>query len=142
MTSTRVTMASVLPAGTGAIDDMTAEMAVTNATAVSLSRTEYLNTLSFVFQFLEGARYSSMVRAFAHGAMGCQIDPSWSYFSFQPVHHDWCNKGCGMCYPVSGMIHIKEPLLIKKNSPCGGSGFPLSLSMWFFTICLTPYNRK
>ena len=22
-----------------------------------------------------------------------------SYFSFQPVLHDWCNKGCGMCYP-------------------------------------------
>ena len=25
-----------------------------------------------------GARCSSMVRAFAHGAMGCLIDPSWS----------------------------------------------------------------
>ena len=24
----------------------------------------------------------------------------------------------------------------------GGSRFPLSLSEWFFTICLTPYNRK
>ena len=24
-----------------------------------------------------GARCSSVVRAFAHGAMGCQIDPSW-----------------------------------------------------------------
>ena len=22
--------------------------------------------------------------------------------SFQPVLHDWCNKGCGMCYPVWG----------------------------------------
>ena len=39
--------------------------------------------------------------------------------------------------------HIKEPLLlIGKSSPCGGSGFPLSLSEWSFTICLTPYNRK
>ena len=67
MTSTRVTMASVLPAGTDVIDDMTAEMAVMNATAVSLSRTEHLkNTLSFVFKFLEGARCSSVVRAFAH----------------------------------------------------------------------------
>ena len=27
------------------------------------------------------------------------VDPL-SYFLFQPVHHDWCNKGCGMCYPV------------------------------------------
>ena len=49
------------------------------------------------------------------------VDPL-SYFSFQPVLHDWCNKGCGMCYPVCG--------------------FPLSLSEWSFTICLTPYNRK
>ena len=32
----------------------------------------------------------------------------------------------GMCYPVCGMVHIKEPLLlIGKNSPCGSSGFPL-----------------
>ena len=68
---------------------------------------------------------------------------SLSYFSFQPVLHDWCNKGCGMCYPVCGMVHIKEPLLlIGKSSPCGGSRFPLSLSEWSFTICLTLYNRK
>ena len=40
------------------------------------------------------------------------------------------------------MVHIKEPLLlIRKSSPCG-SGFPLSLFEWSFTICLTPYNRK
>ena len=70
------------------------------------------------------------------------VDPL-SYFSFQPVLHDWCNKGRGMCYPVCGMVHIKEPLLsIEKSSSCGGSGFPLSLSEWSFTICLTPYNRK
>ena len=51
-----------------------------------------------------------------------------SYFSFQPVPHDWCNKDCGMCYPVCGMVHIKEPLLlIGKSSPCGGSGFPLTI---------------
>ena len=66
-----------------------------------------------------------------------------SYFSFQPVLHDWCNKGRGMYYPVCGIMHIKEPLLlIGKSSLCGGSGFPLSLSEWSFTICLTPYNRK
>ena len=53
----------------------------------------------------------------------------------------WCNKG--MCYPVCGMVHIKEPLLlIEKNSPCGSSGFPLSLSEWSFNICLMPYHRK
>ena len=57
--------------------------------------------------------------------------------------HDWCNKGRGICNPVCGVVHIKEPLLlIGKSSPCGGSGFPLSLSVWYFTTCLTPYNRK
>ena len=66
-----------------------------------------------------------------------------SYFSFEPVLHDWFNKGHGMCYPVCGMLHIKESLLlIGKSSPCCGSRFPLSLSYWSFTICLMPYNRK
>ena len=70
------------------------------------------------------------------------VDPL-SYFSFQPVPHDWCNKGRGMCYPVCGMVHIKEPLLlIGKSSLCGGSGFPLSLSEWSLTKFLTPYNRR
>ena len=50
------------------------------------------------------------------------VDPL-SYFYFQPVLHDWCNKGRGMCY--HGMMHIKEPLLlIGYSSPYGGSGFP------------------
>ena len=57
------------------------------------------------------------------------VDPL-SYFSLQPVLHDWCNKGHDICYPVCGMVHTKDPLLlIEKNNPCsGGSGFPLSLS--------------
>ena len=34
----------------------------------------------------------------------------------------------GVCYPVCGMMHIKEPLLlIGKSSLCGGSGFPLTI---------------
>ena len=80
-----------------------------------------------------------MVRAFAHGAMGRGsilhgVNPL-SYFSFQPVLHDWCNKDCGMCYPVWGMAHIKEPLLvIGKNSLCGASRFPFSLSEWSLTM--------
>ena len=70
------------------------------------------------------------------------VDPL-SYFSFQPVLHYWCNKGRDTCYPVCGMVHIKEPLLlIDKSSLCGGSGFPFSLSEWSLTICLTPYNRR
>ena len=70
------------------------------------------------------------------------VDPL-SYFSFHSMHHDWCNKGRGMCYPVCGMMHIKEPLLLIGNSSlCGGSEFPLSLSDWSFAICPTPYSRK
>ena len=76
-----------------------------------------------------------VVGSILHGA-----DPL-SYFSFQPVLHDWCNKGRGMCYHVCGMVHIKEPLLL-IDSLCGGSGFPFSLSEWSLTICLTPYNRR
>ena len=57
------------------------------------------------------------------------VDPL-SYLLFQPVPH----KGRGMCYPVCGMMHIKEPLLlIGKSSPCGGSELPLSLSEWSCT---------
>ena len=59
-----------------------------------------------------------MVRAFAHG---------------EPIAR-------GMRYPVCAIMHIKELLLlIGKSSPCGGSGFPFSLSEWFFIICVTPY---
>ena len=64
-----------------------------------------------------------------------------SYFSFQPVLHEWCNKDRGMCYSVCGMAHIKEPLLLIRKSS-DGNRFPLMLSEWFFTICLTPYNHK
>ena len=101
----------------------------------------------YIYSFFRGAGRSSeverslMVR-WVVGSILHGVDPL-SYFSFQPVLHDWCNKGRGMCYPVCGMVHIKEPLLlIDKSSLCGGSGFPFSLSEWSLTICLTPYNRR
>ena len=76
------------------------------------------------------------------GSIPHGVDPL-SYFSFQTVLHDWCNKGRGICYPVCGMVHIKEPLLlIDKSSLCGSSRFSFSLSEWSLTICLTPYNRR
>ena len=34
-------------------------------------------TAAFVTPVVEGARCSSVVRAFAHGAMGRRIDPMW-----------------------------------------------------------------
>ena len=46
-----------------------------------------------------GARGSSVCTASARGAMSRRIDPSWFHsviFIFQPVPHDWNNKGRGM----------------------------------------------
>ena len=39
-----------------------------------------------------------------------------SYLSFQPVLHDWCNKGRGMYYPAYGVVHIKDLLLLIGES--------------------------
>ena len=39
------------------------------------------------------------------------VDPL-GYFSFQPVLHNWCNKGRGMCHPVyveSGSLNKTFP---------------------------------
>ena len=101
---------------------------------------------SLCFEVLGAGRSSevesSLMLRWVVGSILHGVDPL-SYFSFQPVLHDWCNKGRGMCYPVYGIVHIKEPLLlIDKSSLCGGSGFPFSLSEWSLTICLTPYNRR
>ena len=63
------------------------------------------------------------------------VDPL-SYFSFQPVLHDWCNTGCGVCYPVCGMMHIKERV---AHVVAAGFLFPYLNGP---LPCLTPYNRK
>ena len=66
----------------------------------------------------------SLIVRWVVGSILHGVDP-FSYFSFQPVLHDWCNKGRGICYHVCGMVHIKYPLLlIDKSSLCGDSGFP------------------
>ena len=101
----------------------------------------------FVESVIYRAICSSVVRVFTHVARGRRIDPSW--WTHRAISRSsqrsttGLTKGSGMCYPVCGMMHVKEPLLIiGKSSLCGGSGFPLSLSEWSFTICLTSYNRK
>ena len=82
---------------------------------------------------VRGARCSSVVQRVV-GSILHGVD-LMSYFSFQPVLHDCCNKGRGMCYPVCGMVHIKEPLLlIRKSSPCGGSEFPLTIWVVLYHI--------
>ena len=113
---------------------------------VTLPCTVWRRVLSCVVIPLGAGRSSEVERSlmvrWVVGSILHGVDPL-SYFSFQPLLHDWCNKGRGMCYLVCGMVHIKEPLLlIDKSSLCGGSGFPFSLSEWSLTICLTPYNRR
>ena len=36
-------------------------------------------------------------------------------FSFQPVLHDWCNKGRGMCYPVWDGSYKKNLAVNRKD---------------------------
>ena len=36
-----------------------------------------------------------------------------TYFSFQPVIHNWCNKSRGMCYPVWAGACIR-PLAVNQ----------------------------
>ena len=104
----------------------------TNLHSLCLSVFFFLSFFFFLLSLFR-ARCSSMVRAFVHGAMGRRIDPSWW------TH--WAISRSSQCYSVCGMVHIKEPLLlIGKSGPCGGSGFPLSLSEWSFTICLKEGN--
>ena len=50
-----------------------------------------------------------VVESILHG-----VDPL-SYFSVQPVHHDWCTKGRGMYYPVCGIMHIKITLAANRK---------------------------
>ena len=36
-----------------------------------------------------------------------------------------------MCYPVYGIVHIKEPLLLNgKSSPCGSSAFHFLVALY------------
>ena len=56
-----------------------------------------------------------------------------SYFTFQPVLHDWYDNSHGMCYPVCKIVHIKKSFLLigKSRSLSGGSRFPLLLNKIF-----------
>ena len=57
-----------------------------------------------------------------------------SYFSFQPVLHNWCNKGCGMCYPVCGMRE-REMFYLTTHSTHFIYGYMAS-DIWLRTILI------
>ena len=46
-----------------------------------------------------------------------RIDPAWrmhlqfGIFSVSTSVHNWSINACGMCCPLSGKVHIKDPLL-------------------------------
>ena len=67
-----------------------------------------------------------------YGESGNQQPPHGILFPISSKGSFICTipqTGRGVYYPVCGMMHIKELLLlIGKSSPCGSSGFPLSLS--------------
>ena len=71
----------------------------------TLKTTDYFDGDSDTIFFSSEVERSLMVR-WVVGSILHGVDPL-SYFSFQPVLHDWCNKGRGMCHPVYGMVHIK-----------------------------------
>ena len=84
----------------------------------------WVNTLTTELHLAPRGRVS------AHGVIGHQINPSW-WTHWAISHSSQCSttgvtKAFCMCYPVCGMVHIKEPLLlIEKSTPCSGrSGFP------------------
>ena len=101
---------------------------------------EFINCLTSDSQWLD--YQCALLVSLNRTNIGRQYMIPLSYFSFQPVLHDWCYKRRGMCYPVYEMVYIKDIcLLIENSSPCGDNGFPLSLSEWPFIICPTPYNH-
>ena len=72
-----------------------------------------------------------MVRAFSYGAMvigsilcGGPID---LFLVISQCSTTGVPKAV-VCVILSGMLHIKEPLLIIKSSLCGCSRFPLTMS--------------
>ena len=73
------------------------------------------------------------------GSILHEVDPL-SYFSFQPVLCDWCNKGCSMYYRLWDDAY-KRTLAANRKEPMWWQRVS-SLAEWFFTICLMPYNRK
>ena len=67
---------------------------------------------------------------FGHVSLDQSMVNPLSYFSFQPVLHDWFNIGHGMYYPVFEMV-ISE----REVHVVAAAGL-LLLSEWSFTICL------
>ena len=80
-----------------------------------------------------------MIRAFAHvrwvvGLILHGVDPL-SYFSFQPVIHNWCNIGRGMCHPVWERMREREMFYLTTHSTHFIYGYMVS-DIWLRTILI------
>ena len=65
-----------------------------------------------------------MIEQTTHGAMGHWIDPSW--WTNSAISH---SSQCSMTgVTKGGIVHVKELLLLVKESSPSGSGLPLYLS--------------
>ena len=62
------------------------------------------------------------------------------YFSFQPVFHDWCNKGGGMGYPVCGIVYIKESERVAHVASVGFLSYYLSGPLPYVRRHITVYK--
>ena len=69
--------------------------------------------------------YNLIVKSICSWCYGSSDQSFMSYFSFQPMFHNWCNKGCCLCYSVIRMLHIKDTLLLirKRLAHMAATGF-------------------
>ena len=90
----------------------------------------------FATERTHGAGHSSGCKSLDPPAW--QIDPAWRMhlqFGLFSI------RTSGMCGPVCGKVHIKDPLLlIGKSNPCGNSGLPLKKYVTM-TTCLTSNSQ-
>ena len=70
---------------------------------------KYVYVFAILLSWVSRAKISG--RMFMHSAVDI-------YFSCQQLFHNWFNKHQGVCCPVCGMVHIKDPLLlVSKTAP-------------------------
>ena len=105
-----------------------------------LLKTKTKKTYAVFFKTIHGARCSSVVE--------CPLMVRWVIGSIPrelilfPTSAALLVNKRDLCFPVCGMVYVKDPFLLVGNiNPYSSSnGFPLSLSEWSFTTC-TKLNK-
>ena len=94
------------------------------------------NALNTFYYRLYGVRH--MVKDHPDSEKGNPLPPHRLLFPINSkgsfyMHHR--TDRIAHCYTSHGPLAGTRNSSKTKSSPCGGSGFPLSLSEWSFTIC-------